>query len=191
MYSFSRRDFALNNDKLSKIVSADTDAWKTQFPSNAEAVFSGIATTRAQAGSLEKQKLIDCDLQVELAKAAKEKGCKCFVLVSSLGASLDSMFGYLRMKAECEQEIIKLGFDKTIILRPGGLLGERQGQHKGFGQSLINTIMPWFHRSALQGLVKYPVEGEEVAKVALQYVQDMPNGLHIVESKEIIERANA
>ena len=42
-------------------------------------------------------------------------------------------------KGELEDDIIKLGFDHTVILRPGALLGERKESH-GLGNSIAQTI---------------------------------------------------
>lgn len=187
VWSFTRRDLPQNAEKLVKVVTSNIDAWEEQLPNGASALFSGIATTRSDAGSLEKQRLIDHDLQVRLAAAAKKRGCKCFVLISSSGASPSSRFGYLKMKGDTEKAIADLGFDKTIILRPGPLLGERTGHHNGHGQLLIKVLMPWLHRSFLQSLVMYPVKSDEIAAFTLKAINELPNGVHYIESKQILE----
>ena len=35
------------------------------------------------------------------------------------------MYGYLKMKGEIEEHVKELGFERTIILRPGLLVGNR------------------------------------------------------------------
>ena len=81
--------------------------------------FSGLGTTKAAAGSISAQRSIDYDLNLELARAAKECGIKVYVLISAAGVSTASPFPYPRMKAELEEEVKKLGFQHTVILKPG------------------------------------------------------------------------
>jgi uncharacterized protein YbjT (DUF2867 family) len=65
-------------------------------------------------------------LNVELAKAAKEAGSKVYVLISAAGASKNSKLGYLKMKAEIEEDIKAIGFEHTIIVQPGLIAGRRE-----------------------------------------------------------------
>ena len=47
------------------------------------------------------------------------------ILVSSGGASSASSLAYLKMKGQLEDAVRSLGFDNTVILRPGFLMGKR------------------------------------------------------------------
>ncbi|KFZ01791.1 hypothetical protein V501_09796, partial [Pseudogymnoascus sp. VKM F-4519 (FW-2642)] len=87
--------------------------------------FSGLGTTRAAAGGFDNQRKIDYDLNLEAAQAAKRAGAKVYVLISSGGANPNSMMGYPKMKGELEEAVKALGFEKTVILRPGLILGGR------------------------------------------------------------------
>lgn len=62
-----------------------------------------------------------------MAKAAKASGVKVFVLISSSGASATSMMGYPKMKGELEEAVKALDFEHTVILRPGLIVGAREG----------------------------------------------------------------
>jgi uncharacterized protein YbjT (DUF2867 family) len=84
-----------------------------------------LGTTKAQAGSVEAQRAIDLDLNLALAKAAKEAGVETYVLISSQGANAKSMVAYSKMKGELEDAVSALGFKHTIILRPGLIVGDR------------------------------------------------------------------
>lgn len=106
-------------------MSTDSASWPSQYPRDAEILFSGLATTRAQAGGFDNQYKIDHDLNLELAKAAKEAGTKCYVLISSSGASSSSMFGYPKMKGQLEDAVKALDFDHVVVVRPGLIVGER------------------------------------------------------------------
>lgn len=88
-------------------------------------LFSGLGTTKATAGSVEAQRKIDLDLNLDLAKAAKEAGVETYVLISTANASAQSSFAYPKMKGELEEAVKALGFKHTVILQPGLIVGER------------------------------------------------------------------
>lgn len=114
--------------KLTNFVSADTANWASQLSSltPTPGIFiSAFGTTKAAAGGFENQYKIEHGLNVELAKAAREAGTKVYVLVSSSGANKDSNIPYTRMKGEIEEDIKALGFERTVILRPGLIAGTR------------------------------------------------------------------
>lgn len=87
---------------------------------------SALGTTRASAGGLANQYKLDLDLNMECAKAAREAGAKVFVLVSSSGANANSFVPYMKLKGECEEAAKNLGFERTVIVRPGVIVGQRE-----------------------------------------------------------------
>jgi uncharacterized protein YbjT (DUF2867 family) len=87
---------------------------------------SGIGTTRAAAGGLEKQRKIDYDLNFELARAAKDAGVQTYVLISAAGATSKGLVPYTKMKGELEDAVKALGFKHCVILKPGLLVGARK-----------------------------------------------------------------
>ncbi|KAL3488848.1 hypothetical protein BJX62DRAFT_169844 [Aspergillus germanicus] len=115
--------------KLTTFVSDDTSKWASQLSSlspTPSIFISSFATTRGAAGGFENQYKIEHDLNVELAKAARDAGTKVYVLISSSGASTTSNFAYTKMKGEIEEDIKALGFERTVILRPGLIAGQRE-----------------------------------------------------------------
>ena len=110
-------------------VSSDLSSWESHISSLSpppSIMMSALATTRGAAGGFEKQYALEHDLNVSLAKAAKDAGTKTYVLISSASASPSSMFGYTKMKGEIEEHIKDLNFEHTIILRPGLIAGSRE-----------------------------------------------------------------
>ena len=114
---------------LQSHIITDSSAWpnllKTISPTP-NIFFSALGTTRAQAGSFEAQHTIDYDLNLSLARAAKEAGVRVYVLISGARVSTNSSFPFMRMKAELEEQVKMLGFPHTVIVRPGLLMGQRQ-----------------------------------------------------------------
>ena len=61
-----------------------------------------------------------------MARAARDAGTKVYVLISSANANKASNIAYSRMKGEIEEDVKVMGFDKTVILRPGLIAGQRE-----------------------------------------------------------------
>ncbi|KAK1149208.1 Protein fmp52, mitochondrial [Aspergillus melleus] len=115
--------------KLTTFVNDDTSRWASQLSSltpTPSIFISSFATTRGAAGGFENQYKIEHGLNIEMARAARDAGTKVYVLISSSGASKTSSIPYTRMKGEIEEDIKEMGFDKTVILRPGLIAGTRE-----------------------------------------------------------------
>jgi len=118
------------DDKITStsLIEPDTSKWpshiKTLQPVP-QIYFTAFGTTKAAAGGFQNQYKLDHDLNVELAKEAKDAGTKVFVLISSSGASPTSRIAYSRMKGEIEEHVKELGFEHTVIVRPGMIAGNR------------------------------------------------------------------
>ena len=65
-------------------------------------------------------------LNIEMARAARDAGTKVYVLISAASANKASNIAFTRMKGEIEEDVKALGFDKTVILRPGLIAGQRE-----------------------------------------------------------------
>jgi len=131
VYNIARRapKTADQPSKLHNFIESDNSKWITHFSSiqPPPSIFlSGLGTTRAAAGSFENQRKIDYDLNLSLAKAAKEAGVKVYVLISSANESVDSRFGYSKMKGELEVAVKALDFDHTVLVKPGLIVGPRE-----------------------------------------------------------------
>jgi len=145
VHSIARRQPASPDPKLQPIVSTDTSSWSKSLSSatpSPSIFFSGLGTTAAAAGGFENQKKIDLDLNVELARAAKDAGVKVYVLISSGGANSKSSFAYIRMKGELDDIVKEMGFEKTILVKPGIILGPRNERRlaEGVAQLFVKAL---------------------------------------------------
>ncbi|KAH8722914.1 NAD dependent epimerase/dehydratase family protein-like protein [Phaeosphaeriaceae sp. PMI808] len=181
VYAYSRRDLPnpTASTKLNPITSTDTSQWASAFPRESTPciLFSGLATTRADAGSLQGQRKVDYDLNLEIAQAAKEAGVETYVLISSHGASSTSMFPYLKMKGELEDAIGDLNFKYTVFVRPGFIAGERSSRDAGVAE----IALKWMAKGlgGLSPALKNPwaQDGDLIAKAAVNA------GLQCVQGK--------
>lgn len=112
-----------------EFINKDLTTWAPHIESispSPSILFSALATNRAAAGGLAKQYQFDHDNNLELAKAAHKAGTKTYVLISSGGADPKSWMPYMRMKGDLDEHVQEIGFEHTIILRPGLLFGDRE-----------------------------------------------------------------
>ncbi|KAI9733940.1 MAG: Protein fmp52, mitochondrial [Cirrosporium novae-zelandiae] len=198
LHAFARHSNHLpQSSKLSSISSEDSFTWPSQFPSlspSPQIFFSALGTTRARVGSLENQRKIDYGLNLDMAKAAKEAGVVVYVLISSGGASPGNRFPYLKMKGELEESVKELGFEHTVIVRPGMLLGERRKGEERALEGLIKTVMWGIGKLPLVGgkcLDTLGQDGEAVGRAAVRVgveaLKDGTKGVRYVEGAELLK----
>ncbi|KAL8699748.1 MAG: hypothetical protein Q9224_001281 [Gallowayella concinna] len=129
IYAIARRELPSVTPNTKAVIESKSADWPSSYKHLAttpEVFLSALGTTRAQAGSYDAQRAIDYDLNLALAKAAKDTGVNTFVLISSAGVSAKSRLPYSKMKADLEDAVTALEFPHTVILKPGLLVGTRQ-----------------------------------------------------------------
>ncbi|KAF4504761.1 hypothetical protein G6O67_008170 [Ophiocordyceps sinensis] len=185
---------AAADQQLKTIVDADTTKWAAALSGLAPvpaAVFSALGTTRAQAGSIQNQWKIDHDLNVELARAAKQAGVGTFVFVSSGGTRglVSSMAPYSKMKNGVEDVVRDLGFDQAVILKPGVILGQReQGRLvEGIAQTVARGLGKL--GAGVQDMIGQ--DADVIARAAVRAAQlaaqgKAPSKYWVVEASEIV-----
>lgn len=188
--SVSRRDVPASSAKLTKDIEADTSKYPQLIAAaKPDVVFTALATTRAAAGSAQAFVDVDYGINMEIAKAAKEAGVATFVVVSSVGASASSPFLYMKTKGRLEDDVIALGFPRTIILRPGPLIGHRE-QSKGFLSDLSSGVFKYAHGTFVGKHLFYPISGAEVGSAAVHLaLQPLDAGakVQIVGGKQLLQ----
>ena len=89
-------------------------------------LFICLGTTIKKAGSQEAFRAVDFDLEVEMARRAKDAGAEACLMISSIGADPSSRVFYSRVKGEAEEAVKAMGWRKLAILRPSLLFGDRK-----------------------------------------------------------------
>jgi len=90
-----------------------------------DVLFSCLGTTLRDAGSKEKQYLVDYTYQYEFAKIASDNGVLIYSLVSSTGANENSPFFYPKIKGKLEEAVKKLPFKTIQIFQPPTLIRQK------------------------------------------------------------------
>ncbi|RWA14951.1 hypothetical protein EKO27_g220 [Xylaria grammica] len=171
VYTFSRRAPKIESPKLAASIERDNSSVSNKWK-------------------------IDHDLNVELAKAAREAGVKTYVFISGAGArsALGAYVPDMKMKRGVEETIEKLGFDHAVILRPGMILGRRETPHP-IGP-LLNSIIYGVGSIAKSLQDKLGQEAEVVGKAAVQAAQTAtegkaPSKVWVIEGSDLVKLGNS
>ena len=155
-----------------------------------EILISCLGTTIRQAGSQEAFRAVDYDLVIAAARAAKLAGTDHMILVSSVGASAKGGNFYLRTKGEVEDELRALGFARLDILRPGLLMGDRDGPPR-LGEGLAMIAAPLTDALLHGSLRRYrSIPAAKVAKAIVALTSRTEPGVHIHENDAICALAD-
>ncbi|KAJ7780281.1 hypothetical protein DFH07DRAFT_468760 [Mycena maculata] len=114
-----------------------------------DVVFISLGTTAKAAGSPEAFERIDREYVINAAKAAKSDHPQKLIYVSSSSADSKSRFLYLRSKGLTEEGLASLGYEETIVFRPGLLTGvNRPGFRLGESMALaVSGVFSHFSSS--------------------------------------------
>ena len=142
LHVLTRRATGANGASLTEII-ADPSEWPAlAADAKADIVMSCIGTTWAQAGKSEDAfRAVDQHLILGVMQAAHDAGARQAISVSAVGASASSPNFYLRVKGEVEQSLQAMAFDRTDIMRPGLLRGDRNAERR-FGEEIATLFAP-------------------------------------------------
>jgi len=122
---FVRRKPEINHKKLTvyEIDFSKIEDYKELI--KGDVLFSCLGTTLKNAGSKDKQYLVDYTYQYEFAKTALGNGVSHYSLVSSAGANANTFFFYPKIKGELEEAVKKLPFKTIHIFQPPILIRQK------------------------------------------------------------------
>ncbi|MBX9808569.1 MAG: NAD(P)H-binding protein [Flavobacteriaceae bacterium] len=148
----------------------------------ADEVFCCIGTTAKKTPDKILYKKIDYGIPVTAAKLSKENEIPTFIVVSAIGANANSTIFYNKIKGEMEQAVLSEKIEKTHILQPSIIGGNRQEQRIGEKIGLI--VFKLFQPLFLGKLNKYRItEAKHIA-------QSMINLANSTSTEKIITSVN-
>ncbi|RDD43168.1 Oxidoreductase HTATIP2 [Trichoplax sp. H2] len=112
-----------------------------QYFEGAHAFFSAIGAKKASVDS-ETYLKVHRDYATKLAGFAHQCGVKHMLIVSTQGASAGSMFTYMKLKGQADEQIAKLNFPCFSCFRPGML---DRGMKRGMMEKFAGAIMTSMH----------------------------------------------
>ncbi|KXN84259.1 Oxidoreductase HTATIP2 [Leucoagaricus sp. SymC.cos] len=137
-------DIRIGKDKLEqKVINFDKLDEASLQDGRWDVVYITLGTTRKNAGSAEAFEKIDRDYVINAANAARvpdiEQRLVYLSRHKSAGANSASSFLYPRSKGQTEIGLAKLGYNDTIVFRPGMLLGAHRKETR-IAESILVTI---------------------------------------------------
>lgn len=151
----------------------------------AEIAISCLGTTIRAAGSRDAFRAVDHDLVLTLAQASRDAGTRHFITISSVGAMPASSNFYLRTKAETEQGLRHIGFDRLDIMRPSLLTGGSRNDHRP-GEALGILLSPVADLLMIGPMRKYAsTPSDKVARAIAALVNRNEEGVFIHENDSI------
>lgn len=184
-----RRKLDLKHEKLEQqLVNFDRlEEYRSQLRGND--VYCCLGTTMRRAGGKKAFYKVDYTYCYESARIAAEEGASQFLLVSSVGADVDSLFYYTRVKGELEAAVKELSFWSVHIFQPSILLGQRPENR--WGEQLAGVIGKRIDKVTGGMLSKYrPIEAEVVAKAMVSAAQGLQRGIFTYPSGYLQKLAN-
>jgi uncharacterized protein YbjT (DUF2867 family) len=122
-----------------------------------------IGTTINKAGSKKAFRKVDFEYPKLFAKIAAQNKIKQFLIISSLGADLNSSNFYLKTKGEIENLLKASTLKSVTILWPSLLLGNRAEFR--LGEKVSAFFLKYFSFLLIRSFEKYkPTESKTVAK---------------------------
>ena len=150
-----------------------------------DTAISCLGTTIRTAGSRDAFRAVDHDLVLAFAEASHAAGAQQFITVSSVGATPASGSFYLRTKAETEQRLRNIGFQRLDIMRPSLLTGgQREEQRPGEALGiLLSPITDKLMFGPMRRFASTPFDQLAKAIAALSHKKD--HGVFIHENDSI------
>lgn len=128
---FSRSKIENLPEKVTQFIGniLELENFKNDF--RGDQVFCCIGTTKKKTPDKTRYKKIDYGIPVSAVKLSKENNINTFIVVSAIGADPDSSIFYNRTKGEMERAILSEKIEKTHILQPSIIEGDRQERRTG------------------------------------------------------------
>ncbi len=149
----------------------------------ADEVYCCIGTTKKKTPDKNVYKTIDYGIPVAAARLCKANGIHTIAIVSAIGANPKSSIFYNRTKGEMEQDVLKEEIERTYILRPSFIGGNRKEKRAGekIGIAIFKFLKPLF----IGGLKKYAII--DASKIASKMIQlaNSNEPSKVLESDEI------
>jgi uncharacterized protein YbjT (DUF2867 family) len=150
-----------------------------------DVAISGLGTTIRTAGSRDAFRAVDHDLVLAFAQASHDAGARHFITISSVGVMPASSNFYLRTKADMEQGLRNIGFQRLDIMRPSLLTGGQRDDRRP-GEALGILLSPFVDMLMFGPMQKFAsTPSAKVAKAIANLAKSGDDGVFIHENESI------
>jgi uncharacterized protein YbjT (DUF2867 family) len=189
LVAVARREVALPKGARMEVLVADPSGWADAIAaSSAKVMVCALGTTWRNAGKDEAAfRAVDHDLVLACARAAKAAGIAHLIVVSSAGANRHARGLYLRVKAETEDALMKVGLKRLDVLRPGLIVGRRAESRPL--ERLAMLVSPLADRLMLGGAQKYrSISADVLAQAIFKLAREKAGG-RFIHDNDMLKRA--
>lgn len=163
---FSRSSVGRPNPKVEEHLIDLFELEKYQKQFTGDAVFCCIGTTKAKTPDEETYRKIDYGIPVSAASLAKNNGIPKFLVISALGANVNSRIFYNKTKGEMERDLLKENLPETYIFQPSLITGPRK--EKRIFESIGKNLMKLGNHLLIGSLKKYrSIEADTIAEAMM------------------------
>ncbi|KAF7370996.1 Oxidoreductase HTATIP2 [Mycena sanguinolenta] len=128
-----------------------------------DVIFIAMGTNRKAAGSQEAFEKIDREYVINAAKAARVEGHnQRLVYVSTFNADVNASLPYFKSKGITEVGLANVGYDDTIVFRPG-FLGGTNRDHFRLGESIAVGLTRTFFSTGYHIMLPTLAKGLRIA----------------------------
>lgn len=177
--AYSRKPLEVKHDKL-EVRLRDLLGESAFADARCDDLYCCIGTTQGKTPDISQYRKIEYGIPVNAARECLKHGMTRCMVISSMGAKVDSKTFYLKTKGQMEEALIKMSIPELYILRPSLLLGEREEFR--FGERVFAFLMKLF--SWLIPKRFRAIEAKQVALAMMRLKEGAPAKV-LVESDEI------
>ncbi|WP_178985359.1 NAD(P)H-binding protein [Winogradskyella helgolandensis] len=152
----------------------------------ADEVYCCIGTTAKKTPDKTLYKKIDFGIPVAAARLSKENKIPTFLVISAMGANKNSNVFYNKTKGEMEHKVLQQQLEKTFVLRPSLIGGDRQESRllEKIGLVIFKVIQPLF----IGKLKKYKIVNAETIAEAMIHLANTNEYSDVIITSEDINK---
>ncbi len=184
---FSRRKTNVQSPKIQEFIGdlLKLEQFKSDF--TGDEVFCCIGTTKKKTQDKSSYVHIDVGIPESAAKLAKANKISTFLIISAMGANLNSSIFYNHVKGKAEDVVLSQNIENTFILRPSLIVGNRNENRPG--ESFMTLLMKILNPLMIGSLRKYKsINANDIAK-AMQQIVKFKKGKLVFLSNDIAKFA--
>jgi uncharacterized protein YbjT (DUF2867 family) len=189
--ALGRRPAPLQDERLEflRVDLQSASAIASQLPDDLAVAISCIGTTLQKAGSKAAFRAVDHDAVLAFAEAARAKGARRLLSLSSIGASARSRSFYLQVKGQTEDDLAQLGFPQLTILRPSLIDDQGTRPEQRVGERVALSLSGAFFGLFGKTQHRYaPIPADVIARALVRLAFDqITERVRIVESDRLQE----
>ncbi|MEL6811684.1 MAG: NAD(P)H-binding protein [Bacteroidota bacterium] len=151
-----------------------------------DVVFCCIGTTKANTPDEVIYRKVDYGIPVAAARLAKQNQIEKFMVISAMGADIESRVFYNRTKGEMERDVLAAGVRETYILQPSLIGGRREESRLGesvakFLFGVFGFLIPRKYKmiapeTIASAMMRLAADGLEKSRIPSDRIKELASG---------------